>query len=297
MAVNYASKYSSQVDERFKLGALTQGAVNNDYDFIGVETVKVYSIPVVAMNDYKKSGKDRYGTPTDLENDVQEMTLTRDRSFTFVIDRKDRDDTQMTMEAGKALQRQIDEVIIPEIDEYRLKRICVKAGTIKAATVSKTNAYESFLDVQEALDEEKAPAAGRICYCISSYYKKIKLDDAFTKKGDMATQISIKGVVGEIDGVPVVKVPKKYLPEGVEFVITNAIATTAPLKLADYVIHDNPPGVSGWLVEGRVRYDAFVLNSKKKAIGVCATTAGKAALEALAAAETPAQTDAGEPNE
>lgn len=269
MAVNYAAKYAQQVDERFKLEALSNSAVNHEYDFIGVETVNVYSVPVVAMNDYKKSGANRYGEPSELENEVQEMTLTRDRSFTFTIDRKNRDDTQMTLEAGKALQRQLDEVVIPEIDTYRFAKICAGTAVSVEETVTKANAYESFLTVQEALDELKAPQAGRICYCSSGYYKKIKLDDAFTKKGDMATQIAIKGIIGEIDGVPVVKVPKSYLPTGVEFFITNSIATTAPTKLTDYTIHDNPPGISGWLVEGRVRYDAFVLNSKKNAIGVC----------------------------
>lgn len=54
--VNYASKYSQKVDERFTLGSLTGALVNQEYDFIGVETVKVYSIPTVGMNDYKTSG-------------------------------------------------------------------------------------------------------------------------------------------------------------------------------------------------------------------------------------------------
>jgi hypothetical protein len=33
-------------------------------------------------------------------------------------------------------------------------------------------------------------------------------------------------------------------------------------------MHDGPPGVSGWLVEGRMYYDCFVLNNKKNAIYV-----------------------------
>lgn len=269
MAVNYASKYASKVDERFTTEALSHGAVNSDYDFIGVETVKVYSVPVVAMNDYKTEGTNRYGDPGELGNEVQEMTLTKDRSFTFTIDRKSRDDTQMAMEAGKALNRQLTEVIIPEVDTYRFERICESAAFSLEKDVTKENAYEAFLDVQEGLDDLEAPQAGRICLCRASYYKKIKLDDSFTKRGDMATQIAIKGLVGEVDGVLLVKVPSARMPEGVEFFITNPAATTAPKKLEDYTIHDNPPGISGWLVEGRIRYDAFVLNSKKKAIGVC----------------------------
>lgn len=33
-----------------------------------------------------------------------------------------------------------------------------------------------------------------------------------------------------------------------------------------YKTHDNPPGINGALVEGRICYDAFVLENKAKAI-------------------------------
>ena len=78
----------------------------------------------------------------------------------------------------------------------------------------------------------------------------------------------LKGQMGEVDGIPIITVPRSYLPENTAFMLTNPIATTAPVKLSEYKVHDNPPGINGWLVEGRVYYDAFVLNNKKKAIYV-----------------------------
>ena len=276
MSINYAEKYSSKVDERFTLGSLTNGLVNNEYDWIGVSTVKVYSIPTVGMNDYSLTGTSRYGTPSELGNEVQEMTVEQDRAFTFTIDRKSYDDTQMTMEAGKALRRQIDEVVIPEIDAYRIAALVTNAleDHIVEVDVTKSNAYEEFLKVQELLDDAKAPVGGRVCLVTPAYLNKLKLDEAFTKKGDMATQIAINGLVGEVDGVPVIKAPTSYFPEGVDFIITNPIAMPAPVKLQEYKIHTDAPGISGWLIEGRVRYDAFVLNEKKPAIGVHKKAAG-----------------------
>ena len=272
MAVNYAEKYSPNVDERFKLGSLTAGIVNNDYDWIGVSTVKVYSIPTVAMNNYSLMGQSRYGTPTELGNEEQEMTITRDRSFTFTIDRKSYDDTMMTMEAGRALRRQIDEVVIPEVDTYRIEKLVSGADTshvLKTTAVTADNAYEMFLSVQEILDDAKVPQGGRVCLCTPGYYKLLKLDDNFIKKGDMAQEIALTGLVGEVDGVPVVKAPTSYFPENTNFIVTNAIVMPAPVKLTEYKIHTDAPGISGWLVEGRIRYDAFVLDQKKPAIGVC----------------------------
>lgn len=272
MAVNYAEKYSEKIDERFKLGALTAPAINNDYEFTGVETVKVYSIPTAEMNDYTRSGSARYGTPAELENSVQEMKLSRDRSFTFTIDRASYDDTMMTMEAGKALQRQIDEVIIPEIDVYRLAKICAGAGTTSAAgAITASNAYSAFLAGTEALTENKAPASGRVAYVTANYFSLIKQDNMFIKQSETGQKTAFTGQVGMVDGVPIIVVPSVYLPKNTAFAITNPIATCAPVKLTDYKIHDNPPGINGWLVEGRVRYDAFVLDNKKQAIYVHAT--------------------------
>lgn len=48
--------------------------------------------------------------------------------------------------------------------------------------------------------------------------------------------------------------------------ISHPVATVAPTKLEDYKIHQDPPGISGELVEGRIVYDAFVLDNKKMAI-------------------------------
>lgn len=270
MPVNFAEKYSGKVDERFKLGALTNGIVNGEYDWLGVSTVKVYSIPTVGMNDYTLSGTSRYGTPSELGNETQEMVVTKDRSFTFTIDRKSHDDTMMTMEAGKALRRQIDEVVIPEIDAYRIAKLVAEAKTehTKVLAITKANAYEEFLAIQEILDNAKVPTGGRVCLCTPGYHNRLKLDEAFTKKGDMATQIAITGLVGECDSVPFIKAPTSYFPSNVDFIITNPIAMPSPVKLQEYKIHTDAPGVSGWLVEGRVRYDAFVLKEKKIAIGV-----------------------------
>lgn len=270
MAINYASKYSSKIDERFKLGAVTAPAINNDYDFVGVKTVNVYSVPTAQMNDYARSGQSRYGTPAELENSVQELTLSQDRSFTFTIDRGNYDDTMMANSAGAALQRQIDEVIIPELDVYRLSAMCAAEGITAspAAAVTKANAYEVFLDGTTALTNNKVPTGGRVAFVSAAYYKLIKLDDSFIKSGDLAQNMLIKGQVGAIDNIPLILVPDSYLPANTAFVITNPIATVSPVKLSDYKIHDNPPGINGWLVEGRVYYDAFVLNNKAKAIYV-----------------------------
>jgi len=268
MAINYAVKYSDLVDEAFKLGSLTNSLVNQNYDWIGVEAVKVYSIPTVDLVDYTLTGSARYGQAAELQNVIQTMTLSQDRAFTFTIDRKSVDDTMGVMAAAAALRREIDHVVIPEIDSYRLAALATGAGNVVSTVATKSNAYEIFLAMQEAIDEDKAPVGGRIAIVTPAFYNYLKLDPAFIKASDIGQRMLINGQVGEVDGVPIIKAPSSYFPATCNAIITNPMCAPSPIKLQDFKIHDNPPGVNGFLVEGRFRYDCFVLNMKKDAIAV-----------------------------
>lgn len=83
---------------------------------------------------------------------------------------------------------------------------------------------------------------------------------------DIAEDMRLKGVIAQLDGAKVIKVPANRLPAGFGFMIAHPVATVAPTKLEDYRVHEDPPGISGSLVEGRICYDAFVLENKKSAI-------------------------------
>jgi N4-gp56 family major capsid protein len=271
MAVNLAAKYSSKVDERFKLKSFTEAVVNNNYDWEGVKTISVYDIPTVAMGNYTRTGTGRYGTPEELQNEKTDYTLSRDRAFTFAIDKGNFQETQMVMQAGKALARQIDEVIVPEVDIYRLAAMSaagIAAGGTATVAVTKDNAYTSLLAATEFHAENKVPLTGRVAFVTPQFYNFLKLDSSFIKQSEIAQNILINGQVGEVDGIKIVMVPSVYLPANTAFIVTRQEATVAPKKLQDYKTHQDPPGINGWLVEGRQIYDAFVLKNKAKSIYV-----------------------------
>lgn len=158
--INLATKYSNVVDERFTRESQAMLALNNDYEFKGDKTVKVYSIPVVPMVDYTRSGMQRYGTPTDLSRNVQTLTVTKDRAFTFIIDAGDKIQSQMVSDAGRSLSRQLSEVWVPEFDTYVFKTLAGAAqstGNYAATAVDKTNAYAAFLNGMERLGDCNVP--------------------------------------------------------------------------------------------------------------------------------------------
>lgn len=264
---NYAVKYSGAVDEKFAAESKSDLCVNKDYDFVGAKTVKVYDIATSAMNDYSRTGTARYGSVEDLNVTEQEMTMTRDRSFTFAIDKMDEDETAGALNAGKALARQLREVVIPEVDAYRYAKLATAAGTkATPAALTADNIYAAVTKGTETLDDANVPVIGRYIVVSPATYNLIKKAKDFILDTEIAQEMKIKGVVAEIDGMQVIKVPSSALPEKAGFIIGHALACTSPIKLAEYKINDEPQGISGNLVEGRIYYDAFVLKNKAKAI-------------------------------
>jgi hypothetical protein len=277
MPVNYAEKYSPVVDQRFALGSLTNSIVNQNFDWVGVSTVHVFSRDLATLNNYSTTGSNRYGTPAELGNADQELTLTQDKSMTWTIDRKSMDDTMGTMEAAATLAENIDNVVTPAIDTYRLGVIAGAAPAagavsgvshIVTSASSASNAYEIFLNLQELLDNDKAPVGGRVAVVTPAFYNFLKLNQNFVRSGDLSQRMLLNGQVGEVDGVSIIKVPTSYMPANTDLLITNPIVAPGPIKLREFKIHFDAPGISGALVEARFRYDCFALNKKKDAIAV-----------------------------
>lgn len=276
MAINVAQKYEKKVDERFKLKELTGYGLNTDYNWEGVDTIHIYSIPTVPLNNYQKSGTSRYGIPSELEDTLQTLQVTNDKAFTYTIDEFYKRSQMGTKQAGKSLAREIDEVIVPAKDAQRL---AVWADTAYANenvvydTLSSSNAYTMFLNAQEKMDDKKVPRANRIFYCTPAYFKNIKLDSNFIKASDVAMNKLINGQVGEIDGVRLVMLPTSYFKTNLYGILVYTPSTISPSKLTEYKIHTNPPGINGDLVEGRVMFDTFVLENKKHGVVAIQKTA------------------------
>ena len=246
---------------------------NQDFDWEGAHSVRVYKISTSQMNDYGRDGPaqgqwSRYGEVAPLSATTERMALRRDRSFTFVIDKLDQDETAQQLAAASALARQNREVTIPEIDAYTYNVMCSNAGgkpeTYKALTA--TTIYEAILAASQALDDAQVPETERVLVVTPATYALMKKCKDITMETDVGNDLRLNGVIGRLDGMDVQKIPASRLPVGFEFMVAHPCATVAPVKLEDFSIHRNPPGISGTLVEGRVVYEAFVVENKAKGI-------------------------------
>ena len=269
MSETYNIKFDRDMRKGYIATSLVAPHLTNEYSFTGAKTVKVSAPMTVPMNDYTRSGANRYGTPTELKDAVQELTLSQDKSFALTIDKgnsQDKNDTESF--AKEMLSLQIAERAIPEFDRYALNVLAHKAGTIAAgdAPLDKTNIVDRITDGTVYLDDAEVAQNGRTLFVNAAGYKHLKLAEEFVHVDKIANIALTKGVVGKFDNMTVVKVPKGRWPQGVNFIIVQKNCATAPTNIHDAKVHKDPPGISGNLLEGRNYYDCFVIGSRAKGV-------------------------------
>ena len=270
MAINLVTKFQPYVDEMFTTESKLSLITNKAFDWTGAHTIKVYKVTTSKMNDYKRNPVEgftgsRYGEIKDLDATTEEFTLKKDRSFTFVIDKLDKDETAQQLSAASALARQQREVVIPEVDSYVYSVMATGAGAApEAAALTSENIYIEILKANKALDDAEVPETGRQLIVTPDTHTLMKQCKDITMETNIGNDLRLKGVISNLDGANVIKVPAVRLPEKFGFMLCHPVACVAPVKLEDYKIHEDPPGISGSLVEGRVCYDAFILENKKK---------------------------------
>jgi hypothetical protein len=267
--INLADKYSQKVAERFAQSSITDAYTGKDYDFSGVKSIKIYSIDVVDMNDYTRSGSDRFGKLEELGDTVQELTMTKDRSFTFSIDKGNSVQQFNVKAATKALKRQIDEVVTPELDKYRLSVWATGAGlTGSAASLTSKNILETIMTGGMEMSNALVPKKNRTLFIKESLYLTCKLADQVIGIDTLGAKSVKDGSVGTLDGMKVVPVPDSYFPDGTNFMIKYKSSTVDPVQLKTYRVLTEQRGIDGDVVEGRIIYDSFVLDTRKKGIYV-----------------------------
>lgn len=268
MAVNLATKYSAKLDQVFSHGSYTDAFVNKNYDFDGVKTIKVYTVTTVAPTAYDRTQTgDRFGGNNELQDTVATYTLDNDKCFKIAIDDGNYEQSALARKAGEVLKAEMNEQVIPMIDADRLATVAAGATTASQEVTATTSAYADVLTMEAFLDEAKAPVAGRVLAVTPAFYNAIKSEIVTTAQAAGYNDKLIgKGFVGELDGIPVVKIPTSYFPTKVKALLWHKDALLGAKQIHKAYIKEDSELVDGTLLLGRFIYDTFVLAAKSKAV-------------------------------
>lgn len=275
--INLMDKCAPKLDERFKSGSITDAWCGHDYEWEGVNAIKVYTLDAAELNDYNPTASaNRFGTPSEVDDEVNVYALTKKRSFTKTFDITHVQD-QMFLKRGVAYLKQMwAERYVPEIDTYRFSVWANGAGLgkVNSTALTKTSIVEAILEAHAALDNAFVPFENRVTFVEGTTAIKYRLAAEFG--GDGARDLITKRQIGEINGSPIIAVPASRLPAGLKFMVKYKGASADPNKMKLLRANDNAPGIAGTLMEGLARYDSFVLAQKADGIyayfesGACA---------------------------
>lgn len=271
---NKATKFSPKVSERLSRATVIGGLTNRNYDWVDVDTVKLYSVDTFTMNDYDANGGDnRYGDPEEAQTSLQTWQLAQDRSFSGTVDALRNRQQMSVLKPGSILARQLREEVVPEVDAYVLQVIAT-AGAVAnrddicadSATTS-SNAYSNFLLMTADINDNDGKVDGCKAVMTSGYYNMLKQSGYILDSNSGQSKLE-SGNLGTVDGMTIKICPSSRMPSNTDLIITHPEVTTFADVLTDYVTHTNPPGLNGVRIEGRVAYDAFVDTNKVNEVAI-----------------------------
>lgn len=263
MAINLHEKYSDKIKQVYTHNSFVEGRTNQEYSFVGVKTVKIPNLITQDLNDYQRTGTNRYGTPNELQDAMQELSVTQDKSFAITIDKGNNVEQQMMKQAGRVMEAEMREKVTPTTDKYAFAQYAANAGHTIAydAAVAKSNIISKLLDIEVYFEDNFVPTDRRYVFVKNTHIAAIKLAQEFEKSDSVIDKLIIHGIVGKIGTLNIVGVPAAYMPTNVEHIAFQSNSVMLPFKIKDSRIHQDPPGLSGHLLEGRFMYDAFVIGA------------------------------------
>lgn len=282
--INLHSKFAPHLPKIFSKGSLIAGRLSENYTFKGVATVEIMIPQTVPLNNYKRSGTNRYGEPQEIQDTKQELTLRRDRSFSMTVDKGNNTEQGQLKSAAKMIRLEIQQRCIPESDAYTFNELAQNGGTIVGISekLTKDNIADYVSDGTAELDDHEVPEDNRTLYLTPAGYKLLKHSPLFVGNSELAKKPVLKGQIGEYDNMPAIKVSSRRWPANVLFMIVHKDAACAPETINETKLHQDPPGISGNLMEGRFRYDCFVFEPTACGIYVAVdTSSGKGTVCAL----------------
>ena len=272
--INLATKYEKGLVQAYTRASLLSGKTNTEYNWDGVKSIHVYTVITQALNDYNRAGVDsygghRYGAWNELQDHEQEMIVTLDKSFAITVDKGNNDEQMNVKRMGEVIKAQIGEQVTPFFDQYALNYWAANAGVKDTtfATMDKDKVLDMFIKAHSIFFNNNIPVNGNVfAYVPTTVYGFLLRNPEFISVEKLGNVILTNGEVGKCMNFRIVEAPDAYLPSGCHALFTNKKAVIQASKGTELHRYSNVPGLSGQLIEGRYRGDAFILDTLKTGV-------------------------------
>lgn len=264
MAINLHTKYATPLSKRFTLESKTDAFAGKKFDFDGMRSIVVSTADKVTINDYNRTATaNRFGTPAELGDTTQTLTMGQDKSFVFAIDAGNASDQQYIKKVNDIIMTAWDEQCVPLVDMYRFGKWTNGAGlgALNSTALTNQTVISAIMTGSAAMSNKLVPKKNRVLFISETVYISAKLASTVLYNEKLTDDAIRRGVVGYLDGMEVIPVPDSYLPTGVNFLIKYKDSTVDPMKLKHLSVFKDPQDIDGELGRARFYFDSFVLDN------------------------------------
>jgi hypothetical protein len=275
--------YQNMLDRIYKAEAVTSdlNLADGKYKFSATDAKTVY-IKKLALQ-----GLGNYTRDTGYDSGVMTVTweshtMGQDRSKKFILDTMDSKEAYITI--GEVASEFMRLHVIPEIDAYRIGKICSLCNTDTTGTLTYDTVIKAIRTGVKTLNDNDVPREGRILYVSSEVYQLMQESGEFFKSinvqnnnGVIDTQIT------SFDGMLIKEVPTSRFYTIFDFATSGAGGFTVnglgkainfmivyKPEIGAVVKHTAPKLVTpelnqsadGWIYGFRMYHDLFIVENK-----------------------------------
>jgi hypothetical protein len=272
MAITLHNKYRKQLTKALEYASVLSGKTSTEYEWIGVNEIKLTSIKTVPLTDYDRTSTgNRYGTLTEVEDSNQNLMLQKDRSVPLVVDKGNYQEQNMLKTAGAVIRDEMNEQVKPELETFALNEWAKNAGQYMTITDDDNGSaiLVDLMKIEAALANARIPKTDRFVAVDANLFPYIR--SALTNLDNVTDRMMFRGVVGRVGTLNIIEVPHSDMPSGVWALAWWKRAVVDPKTIEETKVITDSEFVSGFKINMRFRFGAFVIG--KYAMGVVALLA------------------------
>lgn len=286
-AINYAQRYSQELDQAFVQSTLTNPLETTNVNWLGAKTFHVPSLEVTGYKNHSRNGGYNRG---DVTVTHEPYTLSFDRDVEFFVDQMDVDESDQAASAANVTREFIQQHAGPEVDAYRFSKMATRAisegnNTSEALPTDATAVVTRLReDIRKLRKYGTQNLTVYVTSDVMSAVEDFKMNKGSISLDNQGTVIETR--IATLDGVTLIEVfdvdrfytsfdfTTGFSPATGSYAINwivvyrGAIISKAKLNSIYLFSPGNHTQGDGYLYQNRMYHDLFVMKNKADGIVV-----------------------------
>ena len=235
--VNLHTSYKQPLVQAFEFASILAGKTSTEFEWRGNNAIVLTDIVTDALNDYDRTtSSNRYGTPSEVADQQQILTLQKDRSFSKTVDKGNYQEANYLKTGAAVIKAYMNEQVGPEMEQFVLGEFAAHAGTKQGVAAPTTSTIlATSLGMETAMDDARVPKQNRFCALPHAYVAMLR--QSLINCDNITDKMLLKGVVGKIGSLHILGVSSLDMPTDTYAIAWQEKCVAVPILLLSKVAY------------------------------------------------------------